>query len=26
VGPVGEIGERGKEAALRFVREMLAGV
>ncbi len=26
VGPLGEIGERGKEAALRFVREMLAGV
>ena len=24
VGPVGEIGERGKEAALRIAREMLA--
>ena len=25
VGPVGEIGERGKEAALRIARELLAG-
>jgi DEAD/DEAH box helicase domain-containing protein len=25
VGPVGEVGERGKEAAMRIAREMLAG-
>ena len=26
VGPAGEIGDRGKEAAARFLRELLAGV
>ena len=25
VGPVGEVGERGKEAAMRIARELLAG-
>jgi DEAD/DEAH box helicase domain-containing protein len=25
VGPAGEVGERGKEAALRIARELLAG-
>ena len=26
VGPAGEVGERGKEAAMRMVREILAGI